>query len=194
MHEAYTVGEVFIDAYGLSEPTRSNVQNYAEKYANSVVDDEWDKIREGRREVSTSNIILDKLIFEIVKFNPGTNGEVAVHAEILAQVNQLHDFRRERLHMGSEGLGVVTWLVVICGAIITIGLSGFHRTESASTHYLIISIMTSMLGLMIFLIVAMDRPLWGDFSISKSPFTEVLSDIERWKSDFGQPNNFIIKR
>lgn len=91
-------------------------------------------------------------------------------------------------------MGVVTWLVVICGAIITIGLSGFHRTESASTHYLIISIMTSMLGLMIFLIVAMDRPLWGDFSISKSPFTEVLSDIERWKSDFGQPNNFIIKR
>ena len=53
-------------------------------------------------------------------------------------------------------------------------------------HYGLVGSMSFMFGLMIFLIVAMDHPLWGNFSVSSAPFANVQRNIAEWKQEFGK--------
>ena len=50
--------------------------------------------------------------------------------------------------------------------------------------------MSLMFGLMIFLIIAMDHPLLGQFSVDNSPFLEVKEDIAIWNTEFHGAWNF----
>ena len=43
--------------------------------------------------------------------------------------------------------------------------------------------MSGMFGLMIFLIVAMDHPLWGRYSVQPATFEVVKQNIERWEAE-----------
>lgn len=90
------------------------------------------------------------------------------------------DQRRERLHLGNIGVGAVTWTVVLLGAFITIGMAWFYHTPSAKAHYWLVAMMSSMFGLMIFLIIAMNYLLRGDYSVQPDVFREVQADLDRW--------------
>ena len=77
-------------------------------------------------------------------------------------------------------------MVVAIGALITVGMAWFYNTRSTRAHYGLVGMMSLMFGPMVFLIVAMDHPLWGQFSVSSDPFSEVIEDIELWEREFGE--------
>jgi hypothetical protein len=65
-------------------------------------------------------------------------------------------------------------------------MAWFYDTRSIYAHYGLVASMAFMFGLMIFLIVAMDHPLWGRFSVSSAPFKAVQRNIAEWKIEFGE--------
>ncbi|MDA0688497.1 MAG: hypothetical protein O2948_07615 [Proteobacteria bacterium] len=90
------------------------------------------------------------------------------------------DQRRERLHLERDSMGAVAWLIVILGAVITIGMTWFYHTTSDRARYSLASTMSVMFGLMMFLIVVMDHPLLGQFRVDSVSFQEAMSDMEAW--------------
>lgn len=178
MKEANLAGDLYFDAEGLAEHDKKEIQILARQYIESVIDTEWPVLSPENFMHNDTQEIIDKLAKYIITLQPKPNHETVVFAEILNGVNELLDQRRERLHLGSDGVGTVTWLVITMGALITIGMTWFYNTQSARAHYLLVSMMSLMFGLMIFLVIAMDHPLWGGFSVSSSPYEEVLEDIE----------------
>jgi len=164
MREANLAGDLYRDAEGLADPVRSHVQSLTRQYIDSVIDVEWAKVSRGERSEETWYII-DELLRTIVTYKPVDDAELVVFAEVLAGVNEILDQRRERLHLGNVGVGFVTWTVVLLGALITIGIAWFYNTRSARAHYWLVGAMSAMFGLMIFLIIAMDYPLRGDYSV-----------------------------
>jgi hypothetical protein len=100
---------------------------------------------------------------------------------VLGEVNDLLDQRRMRLFLGSDGMGTVTWGVVLLGALVTIGVACFFNTPSERGHYALVGTMSAMFGLMIFLIVAIDHPLWGRYSVQPETFRVVEENLDRWE-------------
>ena len=71
------------------------------------------------------------------------------------------------------------------GALITIGMTWFYNTRGTRAHYGLVASMSFMFGRMIFLIITMDHPLWGQFSVSgAAPFKEERKDIVEWEKQF----------
>lgn len=183
MAEANLTGDLYSDVEGLAEPISTELQSLILRYTNLVIEQEWPIVAAGGFSDEETWGVIDEVARRIITYQPTSDVELIVFAEVLDGVNQLLDQRRERLHLGTSGVGLVTWAVVLTGAMITIGVALFYNTVSARAHYWLVGMMAAMYGLMIFLIVAMDHPLWGDFSVQPDTFVEVRDNIERWQAE-----------
>ena len=179
MKEANLSGDLYFDLTGLDEPARTAFQALAKRYIETVILDEWPAVASGGDADIAENIIED-LARRIITYRPNGDYESIVFAEVLDGINELIDQRRERLHFGTSGVGGITWSIVIIGAVITLSVACFYNTPGERAHYMLVATMSAMFGLMIFLIISMDHPLWGQFSVQPDAFSEVLEKIETW--------------
>jgi hypothetical protein len=179
MKEANFAGDLYFDLAGIDGPKRSEYQSQAKRYIEAVIEDEWPAIAKGEASEETEKII-ENLARQIITYRPASDRDQVVFAEVLRGVNELLNERRERLFLGTSGVGGVTWSIVLIGAAITIGVACFYSTPSARVHYVLVAMMSAMFGLMIFLIISMDHPLWGQFSVQPDAFRKVLEEIQQW--------------
>lgn len=184
MSEAYRAEDLYIDSKGLSGQGGREIGTQVKGYIDSVVNKEWPAIAIGESLDHDTQTIIENVIYQITSYETVSDHDLVVYAEVLGGANELLDYRRERLHLGGDGVGIVTWMVVIMGALITVGMAWVYNTVGAHAHFGLVGCMSAMFGLMIFLIVAMDHPLWGTFSVKSDPFKEVQRNIMHWEAKF----------
>jgi hypothetical protein len=109
-----------------------------------------------------------------------------MYPQLVSEIEEVLDARRERLFLGERGVGAVTWTIIILGGMITVGFTAFFEMRNRRAQLLLTSLMASMFGLMIFLIAAMDHPLWGRMSVEPDPFRDLQINIARQVSDTHQ--------
>jgi hypothetical protein len=71
--------------------------------------------------------------------------------------------------------------------MITVGFAAFFRMGSVRAHLLLTGLAAAMFGLMLFLLLAMDHPLWGRVSIDPGPFRELEAGFRRQQAETGAP-------
>jgi len=69
------------------------------------------------------------------------------------------------------------WTLVIAGAIICIAVSWFFHTASFSIHIWMTTLLSVLLGLIIFLIAVLDNPYRGKLSVTPEPLKHVYEQI-----------------
>lgn len=184
MQEANLLEDLFVDSIGLQGDARSDIHAQARAYADAVIM-EWNSVGDKLDSELASHEPIERLLLEILRYEPESEKDLVIYAEILSGINEMLDMRRQRLHLGREGVGPITWLVVALGAVITIGMTWFYQTNSPRTHYGLVGIMAIMFSLMIFLIVAMDHPLLGKNKVNSTPFNEAQADMAAWDQHVG---------
>lgn len=180
MQEANAVEDLYIDAHGLAGTEKTHIQGLSTLYLSAVIG-EWPNMAETKDSDLPSHKFVEELTIAVLKYEPSSDKDLAIYTEILSELNNMMDLRRERLHLGREGVSAVTWFVIAVGALITIGMTWFYRTNSAATQYGLVGVMSAMFGIMIFLILAMDYPILGKFSVDAIPFEESKFNISAWE-------------
>lgn len=183
MKEANLIENLFIDASGLESSSASEIQQLAKSYVGDVIE-EWDSIGLESDSSLSSHDAIEELTLLVLAYEPTSSRDQIIYSEVLSGLNDMLDQRRERLHLGRDGVGPVAWMIVILGALITIGMTWFYKTESERTRYSLVATMSVMFGLMIFLIVVMDHPLLGEFKVDSASFQEALLDMDAWEQRF----------
>lgn len=177
-HEAVSLSEMYRDLEGYPQPERDRLRGSIERYLRHVVEQEWPVQRRG--ETPRSGVpLVDAMVHEWVRFEPATEGQKIVHAEALRELNAFLGFRRERLQSVDSGLPGLLWFVVLAGALLTIGLTFFFYTENRRLHLLLTGLLSAMIGLVVFVILALDHPFSGELGVSSGSFEQVLAQIER---------------
>lgn len=100
-----------------------------------------------------------------------------VHSETIRAYNSLIDFRRQRQEALKGGVPGVLWFVVLLGAVATIGFSYCFVVASYGLHALLTGVLAGMIGLLVFLLVVLNHPYWGEISVSAEPYQLVLSTL-----------------
>lgn len=72
---------------------------------------------------------------------------------------------------------MVIWWLVLAGAILTGLFAGLFVVPSLGFHGLLSSLLGVVLGLLIFLIVALDHAYWGEVSIGTKAYELVVQKI-----------------
>lgn len=182
LNEASAVSDLYRNVDGLSEPARSDFQRQTRQYLDSVIDKEWALQRRALTSEDTW-AIMDRIARGIAKLWPENPHDQMLMPQLLGDVDELLDRRRERLFVGQQGIPVTLWVVIILGGVVTIGYACAFHVQSVRTHLAVTGMMAVMFGLMAFIIVAMDHPLWGDLSVGPDALVRVRENIARLASE-----------
>jgi hypothetical protein len=167
--EAARVGVLYRDVSGFAEPYRSQLQADLRTYTRQVIDVAWPLQRKGIVPESEGKV-LNEFEKHLTAFEPQTEGQKALFGEAYASFNQLADLRGRRLQSVHEGLAAPLWTVVFSGAFLSIALTWFFDMKSLSMHSWMTVIVAALLGLLIFMLGALDNPFRGDVSVGYEPF------------------------
>ena len=174
--EAASVTKLYRDTIGYPTEHRVRVRKHLADYVDCVVEREWPLQRRGQIPRDAVPIV-DALVEESVAFEPKTEGQRIVHAEFFKILNEMQELRRQRLGSVEDSLPSAVWAVVWIGALIVVALTYLFWTRSFWLHLLLNTSLGMTIGLLVFLIVALDHPFWGNVSVGPEAFTETRSYV-----------------
>jgi hypothetical protein len=156
------------------EPSSGLLKSSIEDYVQYIIQEEWPQQRKGKipRGGTKKVTAVQKLLYA---YEPNTESLKAVHEATISAFNQMIQERRSRLQSVTTGLPETLWLVVILGSIINIIIPWFLVYDRQIVEDLMIVMMAATIGLLVFLMAAMDHPFLGEFSVSPENF-QILYD------------------
>ncbi|HEY2159166.1 MAG TPA: DUF4239 domain-containing protein [Isosphaeraceae bacterium] len=167
--EASEALNVYRDMQGLPRPFRDRVRGLLAEYVRVVIEEEWPEMRQGRR-TRASDRVIDGILTEIVTYRPTEPGESVMYQESFQTMNRVLGLRRKRLMAVELGLLPELWMVVLVGGFLNIGLSLLIATKDIRLDLILTTAFSLMIGIMVFLIFALDHPFWGEVSVKPEAF------------------------
>lgn len=174
--EAGALAALYLDISHYPDPSRHLLQDDLRDYARQVIDTSWPQQRRGI--IPEGNFVtLAVVAYDLAAFEPVSNEQKDLHEESYRQFNELVQCRRSRLLSVTAGLSGALWGLVLLGAGINIAVTWCFHLHNQRMHFWLTVLISSLLGLMIFLLAAMDHPYLGKISVSSEPFQLVYEEV-----------------
>jgi hypothetical protein len=173
-HEASILSGLYRSVGDLQEPMRSLLQNDLRDYARRVIDVGWPEQRRGIQPVENI-VLLDKFQSDFRSFAPATDGQMVLATNISREFDALDEARSVRMDSVLHELPSPLWTLVFIGALIAISVTWFFHMESMKMHVWMTVLFSALIGLMIFMVAALDNPYRGKISVGPESFERVYS-------------------
>ncbi|MCW5769723.1 MAG: DUF4239 domain-containing protein [Phycisphaeraceae bacterium] len=174
--EATSLAALYRDIDTYPEPFRSTVHADIREYTRYIIEEAWPLQRRGQ--VPSGGVSrIDRMEHDLLAFQPTTDSQKIIHAEAFRAYNTMVLARRLRLDSVTTALPTVMWIVVIAGAFIGLTSSFFFKVDDARFQSIHAVLLSTFIGLVIFLIVALDRPFRGDLGLTAAPYQLIYDQL-----------------
>jgi hypothetical protein len=163
-------------AVGLPEPIASRTRAAVADYARLMIADEWPQMRHGGASVR-GELIVTTLMHDLAAFRPANGGESNVQAQVLQNVEQLHEARHRRLADNASGIAPFQWTILVLGAAITVGFCFLFGLANQPMHNIMTGAVACIIGATFVLIFELDYPFRGDLGISPEPWLTFMHSV-----------------
>ena len=160
LEEAAALNAIYAAMNTYPEPTRSEMKGLLRDYVLFTIYEDWEAHRRGEFLDGGSNRA-NAMRQRIAYFEPQTVGQEVVHTEVLAAFQDFLKARQLRLTGVITEIPDVLWYAVLVGAAFNMLLIVMLRIPIRQ-HFLLGAISAFFLGVILFVIVALDRPLRGE--------------------------------
>ena len=174
--EAAALSSLYRSLGSLQEPTRSLLQEDLRSYTHRVIYVGWPEQQRGVLPVE-DRVALDTLQKDFQSFEPTTEAQRVLESDISREFDTLEESRSIRLDSVTDKLPTPLWALILVGALICIVLTWFFHMESLRIHIWMTVLLCGLLGLMIFIVAALDNPYRGEISVSPEPLVRVYGQM-----------------
>jgi len=176
--EASSLSTIYHTTAGYPEPLRSELKAELRDYTHYVIDKDWPAHRLGIVLVGGEHR-LQVIRSTLMSYEPSTKTQELLHSELLRYLDAMMVSREQRLATVTASIPRVLWYVVVIGAFLTIAFLWMLHME-LMPQIVLGGITAFFLGIMIFLIYAMDHPLQGAVSVPPDSFRSVYDLVMKW--------------
>jgi Protein of unknown function (DUF4239) len=174
--EATAVAALYRDVSSYPEPIRPELQEALRDYVDDVIHKAWPLQQRGQ--IPSGGVeLMNRFQGVLDKFEPVTEGQKALHGETLHAYNEMIQARRLRLDAVHTGLPAVMWVIIVLGALISLSASFFFKVEDVRLHAIQVLLLAVFIGLVIFMIFALDRPFRGDLGLRPDPYQLIYDQL-----------------
>lgn len=167
--EATAIASLWRNTNGYPQALRDSARATLRGYTEQIIRDAWPQQRRGQ--IPREGVEwMDRLQAQLLAFEPEKESQKLVHAETLRSFDTLIQKRRQRLDAVQAGLPSVLWFVLIPGAVGCITLFLFFHVESGRFHAVMLLGLAGYLAMVLFVIIAMDRPFMGGGAITSDSY------------------------
>lgn len=174
--EASAIAGLYRDVSAYPEPVRPQLQQTLREYTDQVIHQAWPLQQHGKIPFRGVEI-MTRFQGVLTGFEPATEGQKILHAETLHAFNHLTETRRMRLDAVGAGLPGIMWLVIIVGALISLSSAFFFKLEDPWVHGVHVVLLAAFIGLVIFMILALDRPFIGDLGVRPDSYQLIYDQL-----------------
>lgn len=167
--EASSLAAFYRNVNFYPEPLRTAMRDRIRDYTHQIIHDSWQMQRRGQ--IPTQGVkAMDELQSILVRFEPRTEAEKGLALETLASYDRMMEARRMRLSSVERKLPGILWLVIVAGAFISLVSSFYFPVLDPRVHRIQVSLLAGFIGLVIFMMLALDRPYRGDLGLKPRPY------------------------
>jgi Ca2+/Na+ antiporter len=171
--EADELAELFWLGQRLHPAEGRRLQELTRSYARVVVDEEWPLMARGESSPRAWALI-DEIRLTVQNLNPDTEAGQVLYEQGFERVHDLADARRDRLVEAEQGIPGILWVVLVTGAIITVGFTYLFGLDDTTTHTLMVALLALIIGLVLFTIGSLEYPFRGVVQVGPDSFELVL--------------------
>jgi hypothetical protein len=180
--EASVLAALYRNVSNFPDPKRAELQADLREYAHQVIDVAWPLQHRGIVPRNDANV-MGVFQTHLITFEPATEGQKALHAQTYRELDRIVELGRIRLQGVTAGLPAPLWSVVLVGAFLNIAVTWFFDMKSHSMHLWMTIMFSGLLGLLIFLLAAMESPFRGEISVGPGAFELVYEQLMKPGSD-----------
>ncbi len=114
-----------------------------------------------------------------MSYEPTTKTQELLHSELLRFMGDMTVHREHRMEAVNAAIPGVLWYMVVIGALLTIVFLWMIHMQLIP-QIVLGGATAFFLGIMIFLIYAMDHPLQGAVSVQPDSFRSVYDSVMKW--------------
>ena len=174
--EATTLASLYRDVSAYPEPLRTRLQTGLRNYVNQIIYEAWPLQQRGR--IPTGGVEhMNRFQAILARPGPATEGQKLLFGETLRAYNTMIQARRLRLDAVGTGLPGVMWTVILVGAAISLTTAFFFKVDDERLHLILVTLLAMFIGLVIFMILAFDRPFMGDLGLPAAPYQLIYDQL-----------------
>jgi len=172
--EASYLGTLYRTVSYFPEPYNKEMTAQVKEITRYIIEEGWSLQQKGLLPSSEASMSFQKTLYS---FEPKKEREKILLSETINLFNKMSESRREGRRDIRSGLPDMLYWVLFIGAGVNIMALWLIIPRKRSLHILISALMGVMIGSLIFLIVAMDCPYLGEFSVKSEPFEIIYNDL-----------------
>jgi hypothetical protein len=160
-----------------AEPEAVAMRRALGQYLRMSIQREWPQMaREGEsREVTQA---LDTLYAAAVNYAQSGSRQTAIFLAMFSQLDVIIQARRHELELAVGIVPVMLWLILVCGAVLTIAFTFFFGNENLRAQVMMTGILSAIVFMGLLVIVSVDHPFTGPVHIGSEPLQYVLDDLD----------------
>jgi hypothetical protein len=177
-NEASAVLNLARAANGWPAGDRQKVESSLVTYARQVVDVEWPAMARGDFGPSGNTVAVNQIWQALNQADESAAAKSASYEVALQQLDNLGEARRNRLLLGREGLPVSMAVILVIGAVVTVGFAYLFAVDNGRLHALMITSLAVLVVLLLLLQFQLGMPFQGISAIEPTAMELVLAEID----------------
>jgi hypothetical protein len=175
-NEAKAVGDMAQLSYALPQPQGEQMRRLLDAYVKEVQQSEWATMARGLPSKKTADALahLTQAVFDT---QVGQLRDLAVFQQALRLLAVVEDNRNERLDSADGSVPRILWLVLIAGALVTLGYPAFFGTINVVAQTLMTATLAALVAFILLPAILLDFPFTGEVVLSSTAFDEALQQI-----------------
>lgn len=147
-------------------------------YVQLIVDREWAEMFRGQLD-PTAEALGERIAFQVRHLPVSSPAQQNVHAAMIESMDDALLDRDYRTSEASIGVNSFIWFVLIAGAAATIAFAYLFAYGNRWAMIAIVGALAFMLGLVLYLITAVDYPFRGQIRVGPEAFLTALHHFQR---------------
>jgi hypothetical protein len=176
--EASALRSIYRDSSAFPPDVREQLHDDVRRYAAVAMEQEWPAMAHGQAGHPAVAQILDEMSEHLTQLPTATPVEQEYVGAEAARFNDLVTSRSRRLDYVEQDIPGVLWIALVVGAVVTIGFATIFGLRSVGLHIAITACLTAVIGVLLFVAVAIDHPFGGDVAVKPHPLERVLTDFD----------------
>lgn len=179
--EASDAAELFSLARAFPDPAKSRLEHSIADYAFEVRDREWPMLASGSQDVQARRLYLNAVEEIMLRPHKHTSlnddvDRVPLEERALSTLHDLSAHRRQRLIDSEARLPAALYVALVVGAVFVLAFAFLFGVDKVVLQLTMTAIITASIGLLLGVIVCLDRPYTGAMRISPAAWTLVIDN------------------
>jgi hypothetical protein len=152
---------------------RDAMRKVLREYAHHVVEG-WERFAHGERNRRAGHDA-NELLAVIGSLNYENKSQELIAAQFLQTYSQLVLDRNKRYVQAADSLSWLMWFAAVGGGIVTVTMTFLLYMERCWPQVLAVSVMSALIGMLLFTMALLSRPFLGPLAIDPAPFEQSIS-------------------